>query len=249
MKKKNVFVMMVMIGFLCVFETHSGVEDINPVVKVVAFHASDIPKPTEDELDFYAQVMFDTQDYYREEMKKHGFGPKTFSIDLRQIGEVNISVVRGPKTLKEYTRWEILVDDFPNEVRLMKGDHDNIQVIFLLGAFNFEGLGGLAIRTCWEDDCLYNTIIPTGPKDNILPANAHEIGHSFGLDHQNLEGLIMNPVPLIRNGKPQLGLLTKKEAAILDKHRYFINMPIEKDAIIDPLGSLPLLWGSLKSSQ
>ncbi len=84
--------------------------------------------------------MIDTQNYYREQIIKHRYGPKTFSIDLKQIGEVNISVVQGKKKLKEYTNIDLLENDLPNKDRLMFGDNDNIQVIFLGGSFGFDAL-------------------------------------------------------------------------------------------------------------
>ena len=72
--------------------------------------------------------------------------------------------------------------------------------------------------------------------------------YSDMLAHNALFGFLMNPVPVLHLDNPKLlGSITAAEAAILDKHRYFIEMPIEeKDASLKHLDTLPLLWGSLK---
>ena len=56
---------------------YSGVENVTPVVKVVCFHATDIDRPTNEEIQDYANVIVDAQNYYREQMKNHGYGQKT----------------------------------------------------------------------------------------------------------------------------------------------------------------------------
>ena len=237
---------------------YSGVVNVNPVVKVVCFHAADIERPTNNEIQDYANVIVDAQNYYREQMKNHRYGQKTFSVDLKQIGEVNITVVRGTKKLKDYTSIALLENDLPNENRIMFGDNDNIQVIFLAGSFGFDGLfngfAAVEFRSCWfpadggPNQCIHRSVIPTGDEKVILHHTTHELGHSFMLAHNALFGFLMNPVPVLHLDNPKLlGSITAAEAAILDKHRYFIEMPIEeKDASLKHLDTLPLLWGSLK---
>ena len=230
----------------------AGVHQIPPVVRVVCFQSTDIDKPTADDLQFYTTIMMHTQKYYQNEMIRHGYGSKTFTIDRKDNGHVNIVVVRGTKKLREYTTWEILADDFPNKDRLIRGDHDNIQVIFLLGASLFEGLDGLQIRTCWDDECLHNAVIPTAVTVKMFRVTAHELGHCFWLDHHPKEGLLMHQFGVVDADNPQkIGPLSGEEAALLDKHRYFIQIPVieEKDAAIVLSNPLPILWGNLKTNK
>ncbi|MCY4553984.1 MAG: hypothetical protein OXC79_09945 [Candidatus Poribacteria bacterium] len=249
LKKFSVCVLLILTT-LFVQESHGGVHQIPPVVRVVCFQSADIDKPTADDLQFYTTVIMHTQKYYQNEMIRHGYGSKTFTIDRKENGQVNIVVVRGTKKLRAYTTWEILVDDFPNKDRLIQGDHDNIQVIFLLGASFFEGLDGLQIRTCWGNDCLHNAVIPTAVTVKMFRVTAHELGHCFWLDHNPREGLLMHRFGVVDADNPQkIGPLSAEEAALLDKHRYFVQIPVieEKDAAIELSNPLPVLWGNLKA--
>ena len=239
-------IMLYLIALAISITAHAGVLNVNPVVKVMIFYATDIEKPTHAEVQHYAAVMLEVQAAYQQEMIKHGYGPKTFWIDRKDVSTLNIAIVAGTKPLREYPTWEVLVADIPAEHQLMRGDLDNIQVIFLKGAREFEGFTGLEIKTCWpNNDCLHNSVITTQLKAHIPSVTAHELDHSFWLDHNHLNGFLMGHGNPMRNGKIAIGRLTAQEAARLDAHRYFVPKPIETDASIASQ-PLPILWGSLK---
>lgn len=233
------------------FNAYSDIDEVPPLVKVLYFQASDVERPTDENLDVFRNIMLETHNHYRSEMKRHGFGQKTFSIDLKPDRDVNISLVRGKHKLQHYQNFDRLEADLPNAHRVMIGDTDNIQVIFLGNAFAFKGFGGLSIWKCAARDkarerCKHNIIIPTENWNLLSYVAAHEIGHAFWLQHNPEEGFLMHPKVIDLGVPQQPEKLSLQEATLLNRHRYFHEIPLEKDASASAILRLTTLWGALK---
>jgi len=95
---------------VCAAETEA-----QPTLKVVYFTSSD----RDVEPDYQARltrVMEEVQRFYREEMKRNGFGPKTFALERDDDGKMVIHLAKSDKPMKEYHR------KTPNAAGRLRGD-------------------------------------------------------------------------------------------------------------------------------
>ena len=191
------------------------------VVKTIYFKSLDIQNPSEQELEAYRRIMVDAQKYYADEMERHGFGRKTFSLDINEDGDVNISVVEGSKKIKEYTS----INSIENDLSIIDRISD-IQVVFLAGGSEIEGKSGIAYSNCINNECLYMSIIPTEVKNLVLPLVCHEVGHNLGLLHNKTENSLMfssvNRFGVENEHKP--GRLLDFEARAVNSNEYISEM-------------------------
>ena len=167
-----------------------------PVIELIYFAPSDV-QGLNERLDLKRIVDYVAagQKFYALEMDRLGFGPKTFEFNK------DVVVVRGERGLNDYQN----IDDIRPEIPNRSAWHaNNIQVVFLAGHYEFEGVPGILGQKCFAkvndpDDirCKKYVIMPWGLGDklNIEPITAHEIGHALGLPHvTGKTNYLMHPV-------------------------------------------------------
>ncbi|MBC8352542.1 MAG: NPCBM/NEW2 domain-containing protein [Planctomycetes bacterium] len=71
-------------------------------LRVVYFHPADV-KPFEDYEERLTRIVLDIQEFYRGEMKRNGFGPKTFPLEMANNNLV-LHVVKGKRPADDYTK-------------------------------------------------------------------------------------------------------------------------------------------------
>jgi len=231
--KKRIYTILILIFTASAYAQH-------PEIQVIYFQPSDVEKPTEKDFEKITEVLTETQNFFRNQMLKHGYGPKTFAFACK------IHLVTGTRPLREYvdvdddtglTRMEL---DFPRRLRMEFGERENTQVIFLGGAgmVFLDALAG-AFEEC-QVGCLWWVLTPFDAPNLLTIATAHELGHTFGLAHVNQANALMFP-HIADNGLPQSlkrFSISAAEALILSKNPFFHDMPVEvlgKKPNLEPL--------------
>ncbi len=158
------------------FVPNSFAQDDSPeyVVRVIYFIPNDRqPDPDIDtKLD---TLVKDAQKFYADEMARHGFGRKTFTFEADTTGKV-VHHVEGKFNNAHYQNAHYQRDDFTGKIKKEIGAYfdtsKNICLIFIeLDIKGFCGIGAgrfafINVRGC-----------------RVLNVVAHELGHTFGLDH------------------------------------------------------------------
>ena len=169
------------------------------VIHAVYFQAADRPPPTEDDIRKAKDIMHKTQVFYLQEMKRHGYGAKTFNLERDDLGQIVIHIVKGKHNFVAYSNFGLITAELPIKIQDNFKEKNKICVVFLTGVWEINGARGVASRQCWRNTCGYLALIPTirkfglefGPMveghDDIdhvnLIVTIHEIGYTFGLDH------------------------------------------------------------------
>ena len=211
----------------------------NGMVRLVYFLPSDRPARP-DRVTALRQLIKDAQQFYAEQMHRHGFGRKTFTVETDADGEPLVHQVNGKfkedhyyQTLSLWKVWAELPEHF-------EGD-DFQHVYFIAIDFSDEGLdggevGGLASlvflpsggggrfnlrgpeKTQGEEVFGGLALIPSfGHNFDPLFLTAHELGHGFGLVHDFRQGRHSNYVM----GFGSQNRLSKCAAEWLSVSRFF----------------------------
>lgn len=220
------------------------------VMRAVYFIPADVSQPTAVDMGAVRTAMLSSQNFYRDEMIRHGYGEKTFELEKDETGEVVIHIFRGRHNLQVYSNLGMIDQELPVHLRKNRKNPHNLRVIFLKGAKEIEG-GAINVSECAGDNCDYTAYIPT---ENIafLPFTAHEIGHSFLLQHNRSgSGFLMAPNLIIVNDQPPKLVdfqLSAYEARWLDKHKHFnkgrfdnVSIDIGNDTML-PDGRTYVRW-------
>ena len=212
----------------------------NGMVRLVYFLPSDRPARP-DRVTALRQLIKDAQQFYAEQMHRHGFGRKTFTVETDADGEPLVHQVNGKfkedhyyQTLSLWKVWAELPEHF---------EGDDFQHAYLIAIdFSDEGLdggtsGGLAslvfrpsggggrfnlrgpeIITQREEVFGGLALIPShGHNFERLGVTAHEIGHAFGLVHDFRQGRHSDYVM----AAAELSRLSKCAAEWLSVSRFF----------------------------
>ena len=193
MIKFSFFAMVAMV-FCILTSAHSGtpVDFTEPIIDVIVLKSSDVDYPDEEKLDSIRTILSKVQNYYQNEMVKHGFQPKTF-----ETNDIVVSERKHP--LSYYTNSQRVSDE-------MWADHFNyiapgdniIYLIYILGSDVFEG-GAVTRGVNWYDTSgtivgkSYLCIIPTEIEYVIEAVTGHELGHAFldsGAHHEDEHNLM-----------------------------------------------------------
>ena len=198
-----------------------------PPIEIIYFKPSDVPAPSQEDIDFLREVMVEVQSFFASEMERHGFGPKTFAFNP------DIRVVAGKLTAENYSD-DADVSTLKDEIHVYDFQVQNkIELVFLGGRkFVTPGAFGVATGTCWEwprqprnpNDCNHFLVVGTDNKNFMPVFTLHEIGHAFGLKHTSetnvsdrINFMAGIPTNLEDVGNLKIYALSREDATFLDE--------------------------------
>ena len=203
-------------------------EAVDPfTVRVIYFKPADAPHAP---LEKIRQLMQDTQEFYASEMERNGFGDKTFEIETSD-NEIVIHNVRGAHDADHYyhNTYQRMYPELPREfTAATPKSQDNIHV-YIIGGLDLVWGGALGVGwtiSGWRAGG--NAVLP-GDRLNV-PIIAHEIGHAFGLFHNDVIYTMMGLWD---------GPILDYEARWLSKSHYFNEKHIRSD-IPEVIAELPV---------
>ena len=184
-----------------------------PSVRLVYFLPNDRPARP-DRIEALRQLIEDAQQFYADEMQRHEFGGKTFTVETDEDGEPVVHHINGEFTEEHYSNSSTGYKVW-KEINEYFGDLQDIYFVaidlsseVLNGGYScgeanvnfFASNGGMAQRrdrniTQGEEAAGGFAVIPaSGDCFEKLGLTAHELGHAFGLEHDFREGIHSNYV-------------------------------------------------------
>ena len=213
-----------------VFLPNSFAEEF--VVRQVYFYPSD-REPSQTVKEKLDMLVADVQQFYADQMERHGFGRKTFRLETDAQGQTIRHYVRGKFPISHYDA------DAINKANLEIDEHfDRTQhLIYLLFIDTYPGVpgwfqvGGNASGGPFNGTAnitLEN--FDEAPKSLDLEAFytiAHELGHAFGLTHDFRDTSYMMSYGTA-SATNQLSFCATEW---LDVHRYFNDSPTTTESL------------------
>ena len=171
----------------------------NPMVRLINLIPNDRSVQPE-RVSVLRQFIKDTQQVFADEMQRHGFGRKTFSVETDKNGEPVVHRIDGKFPDDHYSRsglaWKV-----STEVREHFDDSDLQDILLVI--IDGKDLGGEATINYYDKNIGVNgreSYITRGEEayggfavvavadDYFIGVTAHELGHAFGLLHDYREG-------------------------------------------------------------
>ena len=184
--------------------------------------------------------MRETQEFYRGQMEQNGYGPKTFKIETDANNDIIVHTIDGKHNSWDYSgnTYEEIEKELPYEfTSANEKSKDNVHVIIVGGLRTvYNGAWGVGwTLSSWRAGG--NAVI--AGHDLNMPIIAHEIGHAFGLFHNEVNNTMMghNHGPILDN-----------EARWLAKSHYFNDAHIRTDIpqFVEYLGTEVIEKGIIK---
>lgn len=189
------------------------------IVQTIYFQPTNAPSfnSVKDNIN---SIMLDTQRIYADELERHGFGRKTFRLEMEN-NNVKIHHISGKSNVSAYESdtWRSVTAELPNHLNPYVHSIDKLDrvrvIIVGIPLINktYAGLGGSQTNGNYFGG---NCIIAQASPQYGIELIFHEIGHCFSLFHQGKD--IHNE--LVLNNRLEL---LKYEARWLDKHYHFNN--------------------------
>ena len=188
----------------------SRVEDVDrrPSIRLVYFHPRNYPIQ-EDKVEALRTLTVGANNYYVNEMLRHGFGRKTFAVETDAEGVPIVHVIRGRfsenyyRHAQQYPRGaykakDEVLDHFPDgreHIYFFMMDLTQNAFSSEPGCWAFGGLHYVDDRKREKDALGGYAILPaSGWCSESLPLAMHELGHAFGLSHDFREGRASNRI-------------------------------------------------------
>ena len=226
----------------------------NGTVRLVYFLPNDRPIRSE-RVTALRRLIKETQEFYADEMERHGYGRKTFRVETDTNGEPVVHRIDGKfgedhyyQTASIWNVWAELPEHFEGDdfqhayliaIDLSREALDDGKsggsggLIFLPRG---RGQFSLRMREITQREEVFGglALIPShGYNFDRLGLTVHEIGHAFGLVHDFRKGL--NSDAVMAGGKQNR--LSKCAAEWLSVSRFFNNKPVFQNE----LGEIQLL--------
>lgn len=175
MKKEIKAIRRFLIIFL--FITLSAYADFRFQVRIVQFQPTDAPPENVDILEFVK----DAQEFYRDEMQRHGYGPKTFRVE--KFAGIRVHFVNGKHPIEHYTTGtlEKVTQELPAELQRL----NNIYIVMING---LPGIGNDRFTPGVARDISCGAsggdlLLAADNPDLDFRVLVHELGHTFGIMH------------------------------------------------------------------
>ena len=242
MKKMRFLTFTLLLASILFFPIGIATATTNGLVRVVYFVPNDRPARP-DRVPALRQLIKNAQRFFADEMERHGYGRKTFTIETDKNGEPMVHPVHGK--FKEDYYYESVMDFKVLEEILEHFDapeHIYFVVIDMSPENHFGGVAGVSFvpthgnigtpaagkatlrlrdETRGEEVLGGIAIIPTYNVE-FLGLTVHELGHAFGLDHDFREA--RNTDYVMAYGSQSR--LSKCSAEWLSVSRFFNSKPI-----------------------
>ena len=206
-------------GVMVEFENTANFSIGEPrIVRLVYFLPSD--RAPQRDIDTKLDTLIgDVQQFYADEMERHGFEGKTFTFETDENGRAMVHHVDGQFTDSYYHQ-----GTFGKVSKEIAEKFDMPQHIYMVAIdVSNERIG---TRSCGEANRFWDR----GGREFIIPASgdcfnvlttAHELGHAFGLDHdfRNDAYIMSYGITSIRGRNRDR--ISKCAAEWLDAHRFF----------------------------
>ena len=198
-----------------------------PGVRLVYFLPNDRPARPE-KIEALRQLIKDVQAFYADEMERHGYGRKTFTIETDKDGEPVVHRVDGRFNDAHYHQETI------NKVwKQLRNTFDTPQYIyFVVINISNETLDGrCGGAKGYSEQRVKGFLIPASGHCFNFHTAAHELGHAFALEHDFRDNAYIMSYGSNRNS------LSKCAAEWLDAHGHFNNASaqVNRDAKIQML--------------
>ena len=186
------------------------------IVRTIYFQPTDAPGPTPQ----ISELLTETQDFFRSEMERHGYGAKTFRHETDGNGNIDIHIIKGKHKADHYLQdtYRRVGQELPFKFTLDPIAKDNVHVI-VIGGMNELDNGSVGYAWYYHGDKSGGVAV-IGAKALEFRLVAHEIGHTFGLKHTGLPGALM--------GSSDDRLLDY-ETHWLDRHHFFNDTQIRNN--------------------
>ena len=189
------------------------------IVRTVFFQPRDAPAPNPSQI---VDLLIKSQEFYSDEMKRHGYGSKTFTHETTPEGHIGFHHIRGTHSTAYYLTdtYNRVKPELPYGLAHHPLSKNNSLVLIIGGLSSLDnGIGGVGYAWHFAGRSTGGIALIAG-KDLFFRMFAHEIGHTFGLQHTDVKGAMMG------TGED---FLLDYEARWLDRHYMFNDTHIRND--------------------
>ena len=198
------------------------------IVRTVYFQPQGTPGPTDE----IRHIMLEVQDFYRNEMERHGYGDKTFRLETDAAGNPDIHIIKAKHPAIHYISdtYNQLFAELPFDFRRQSPiGQNNIHLIIIAGLDHVDNTK-LGVGFPYSQFHSGGTAIVAGNRASRWVI-AHELGHAFGLFHTGKIGALMS----VRGSE----FFLDYEARWLANHHGFNDTHIKTD-VPDRFTDLPV---------